>query len=197
MASPNSASSRTESQWDDQEPRRKPRRERDDYPTPYQAVPPLLPFLRRDQIEVYVEPCAGDGKLVEHLARHDYECCLASDIDDGIDARMLRQEDLDEDVVDAVITNPPYEQPLMFEILEHLLEITSIPIWLLLEAPLMHTQQAAHWLTFYCTDIVSVGRLKLIDGTKDSSSYDFCWYRFQDAGRSNSLTQFHARNPLP
>lgn len=176
-------------------PRQKPRRERDDYPTPYAAVPPLIPHLAEDEILVYVEPCAGEGKLVEHLKKHGLECALASDIADGIDARFLRPGDLDPDVIDAVITNPPYEQPLMFEIIDHLLEITTIPIWLLLEAPLMHTIQASGLIDSYCTSIVSVGRLKLIDDSPSASSYDFCWYRFQRDGETPPA--FYARNALP
>ena len=35
--------------------------ERDYYPTPYEAVLPLIPHLKRHGIETFAEPCAGDG----------------------------------------------------------------------------------------------------------------------------------------
>ena len=37
----------------------------DFYPTPYAAVPPLIPHLRG--VRTFAEPCCGDGALVRHL----------------------------------------------------------------------------------------------------------------------------------
>ncbi len=39
---------------------------RDFYPTPYEAVVPLLAHLPENCS--YAEPCAGDGALIKHLA---------------------------------------------------------------------------------------------------------------------------------
>jgi hypothetical protein len=41
------------------------RRERDFYPTPAEAVVPLLPHL--SPRTRFSEPCAGDGALIDHL----------------------------------------------------------------------------------------------------------------------------------
>jgi hypothetical protein len=43
------------------------RRERDYYPTPAAAVPPLIPHLRLHGVRTFAEPCCGDGALVPHL----------------------------------------------------------------------------------------------------------------------------------
>ena len=41
------------------------RRANDAYPTPIEAVRPLVPHLRG--MHIFAEPCAGDGALVRHL----------------------------------------------------------------------------------------------------------------------------------
>ena len=41
---------------------------RDYYPTPYDAVKPLLPHLPENF--TFAEPCAGDGRLIQHLKNH-------------------------------------------------------------------------------------------------------------------------------
>ena len=40
--------------------------ERDYYPTPIEAVKPLVPHLPLGNFG-YTEPCAGDGRLVQHM----------------------------------------------------------------------------------------------------------------------------------
>ena len=39
--------------------------ERDFYPTPIEAVRPLIPFLPKQGL--FAEPCAGDGRLIRHI----------------------------------------------------------------------------------------------------------------------------------
>ena len=57
------------------------RKERDFYPTPYEAVIPLLPYLDRD---AFCEPCAGDGLLIDHLEKHELSCKEAWDIEPNL-----------------------------------------------------------------------------------------------------------------
>ena len=57
------------------------RLERDFYPTPFAAVPPLIPHLRG--IRTFAEPCAGDGALVRHLETFELRCVYAGDISTG------------------------------------------------------------------------------------------------------------------
>jgi hypothetical protein len=58
-------------------------RERDDWPTPWPAVVPLLPHLQPGT--KFIEPCCGAGDLVQHLDRAGHTCAGAYDL--SIDAR--------------------------------------------------------------------------------------------------------------
>lgn len=50
---------------------------RDFYPTPLAAVVPLLPHLDYSH---FVEPCAGNGALIDHLRDAGFHCVAACDI---------------------------------------------------------------------------------------------------------------------
>ena len=83
------------------------RMERDFYPTPYEAVIPLLPYL--SPITMFCEPCAGNGVLIRHLENAGHFCVHARDIEpmaSGID----KADALDEYEFFGVcfITNPPW-----------------------------------------------------------------------------------------
>ena len=53
--------------------------ERDYYPTPAAAVEPLLRHLEGS--EIFTEPCAGDGALIEHLEKAGLLCGAAFDLE--------------------------------------------------------------------------------------------------------------------
>ena len=53
--------------------------ERDFYPTPMKAVLPLLPHLKK--YSNFYEPCAGDGRLIDHLSYYNHTCIEAWDIE--------------------------------------------------------------------------------------------------------------------
>ena len=53
---------------------------RDYYPTPYEAVLPLIPHLPQKPFS-YAEPCAGDGRLINHLAKHGGDVRYAYDLE--------------------------------------------------------------------------------------------------------------------
>jgi len=52
---------------------------RDFYPTPREAVVPLLAHIQPRQ--QFIEPCAGDGQLVRHLQKEGRVCIAAYDIE--------------------------------------------------------------------------------------------------------------------
>src|SRR5262245_55949564 len=85
---------------------------RDFYPTPYAAMPPLIPHLCG--VRTFAEPCCGDGALVRHLESHGLRCVYAGDISTGQDALALEQYG----DADMIITNPPYTRPLMHALIE-------------------------------------------------------------------------------
>jgi len=145
------------------------RREGDFYPTPRSAVLPLIPWLRG--VRTFAEPCCGDGALVRHLESFGLRCAYAGDIATGQDALALDQYG----GAQVVITNPPYTRPLMHALIWHFARI--LPTWLLLETDWASTKQAAPFMPS-CSNIVSVGRLRWIEGTTMSGKQNFAWYRF-------------------
>lgn len=150
------------------------RRERDFYPTPYEAVIPLLPLL--PSFVQFVEPCAGDGALKDHLQKHGHVCLHASDIEP-------RRDDVKE--ADALsgpwsgfemfITNPPWDRSILHPLIVHLSD--SAPTWLLFDADWMHTKQSAPFMD-RLRKIVSVGRVKWIPDSKMTGKDNCCWYLF-------------------
>ena len=166
---------------------------RDYYPTPIEAVEPLIDHLPYSFD--YVEPCAGDGRLIQHidlLTEGHGECILASDIEPK--AKGINQVDALEidfggyGVVDLCITNPPWERKFLHPFLDHWIGIC--PTWLLFDADWMHTKQSSVYMT-YCAKVVSVGRVKWIEGSKSVGKDNCCWYLFD--GRDMQQTRFYGR----
>jgi hypothetical protein len=160
---------------------------RDFYPTPYEAVIPLLPHLP-PQCE-FIEHCAGDGRLIEHLERHGHTCMFAYDIEPGAeyvhpgDARFTS-----ENRADFHITNPPWDRAILHLIIANLSSL--LPTWLLFDADWMHTRQSAE-LMKYCRKIVSVGRVKWIPDSTMTGKDNCAWYLFDQS--SDAPTQFIGR----
>jgi hypothetical protein len=160
---------------------------RDFYPTPYEAVVPLLPHLPRRA--TFNEPCAGDGALAEHLARHGHECVFAADIAPQAewiyyaDARLNRAAR-----ADFNITNPPWSRDVLHPIILNLSSL--LPTWLLFDADWMHTKQSAPFIP-YLHKIVSVGRVKWIPDSKMTGKDNCCWYLFDQT--SEAPVQFVGR----
>ena len=162
------------------------RREGDFYPTPRSAVLPLIPHLRG--VRTFAEPCCGDGALVRHLESFGLRCAYRGDIADGQDARAIT----DFGNADVGITNPPYVRPLMHALIWHFARI--LPTWLLIETDWAYTKQAGPFMPS-CSDIVSVGRLRWIEGTTMCGKQNFAWYRFD--ARHSAGPIFHAHGSVP
>jgi len=145
------------------------RREADSYPTPRAAVVPLIPYLHG--IKTYTEPCCGDGALVRHLEAFGRRCVYSGDIRTGQDALALASYG----AVDAIITNPPWSRDVLHPMIQHFQNIK--PTWLLLDEDWAHTKQAAPFLP-HASDIVAVGRMKWIEGSKHTGKDNCTWYRF-------------------
>ena len=162
--------------------------ERDFYPTPLSAVLPLANHLTN--ITKFYEPCAGNGALVSHLTGLGIECALASDIEPQ--AANIEPVDLFQLShsfgLGVPITNPPWQRKILHPMIEKLLDLSG-ECWLLFDADWPHTKQSSE-LMLYCTDIVPVGRVKWIEGSKHTGKDNCCWYRFDiDCGP----TIFHTR----
>ena len=99
----------------------------------------------------------------------------------------LKPGSLDMAEYDAIITNPPWTREIMHPMIDRFRYLA--PTWLLFDADWMHTKQAAPYMP-YCSDIVSVGRLKWISGSKHVGKDNAAWYRFD---RHMHVTRFHGR----
>lgn len=147
------------------------RRPMDAYATPMKAVLPVLPFLRRDGILTFDEPCFGNGDLADCLRSHGYDCLYSGDIKNGQDALEVTKFR-----ADAVITNPPWTRQLMHPLIWHFMRTSNL-VWLLFDSDWCHTRQAIP-LLMHCTDIVSAGRQKWIPNSKHSAKDNCSWHRF-------------------
>lgn len=149
---------------------------RDFYPTPFAAVEPLRYHL--PQWFTYAEPCAGDGRLVEHLTTIGGQCEHASDIEPQ--AEWIEKMDVF-NVTNIqskyIITNPPWDRKILHPLIEHLSNMTST--WLLFDSDWMHTKQSIPFLP-RLRKVVSIGRVKWIEGSSSVGKDNCCWYLFEN-----------------
>ena len=162
------------------------RKPRDFYPTPIEAVYPLLEHLEEDFL--FAEPCAGDGTLIEHLETKGV-CMWASDIEPqtkGIHRSPYDKLGFNELIEsNYIITNPPWDRSILHPIIDFF--APKIPTWLLFDADWMHTKQSRKYMPM-CKKIVSVGRIKWFG---NMTGKDNCaWYLFD---RKVKETKFYGR----
>lgn len=160
------------------------------------AVRALLPHVKPHS--KFCEPCAGDGVLVDQLSAANHICFGAFDIEprqtwiDEQDARTFMIDtiptELREYDIDCFITNPPWSRPILHEIIVNLSD--QRPTWLLFDADWMHTKQSVPYLP-RLRKIISIGRLRWIEGTKMDGKDNCCWYLFDTHGQG---TEFIGRS---
>src|SRR5579875_866627 len=148
--------------------------ERDFYPTPKAAVDPLLPHLVART--VFVEPCAGNGALVDHLQAAGHRCAYAIDIEpqwpiarNGDACTMTYNMGC----ASCFITNPPWDRKILHPIIGNLAR--QAPTWLLFDADWLHTRQSVPFMTLL-RKVVSVGRVKWIPDSPFTGKDNCCWY---------------------
>jgi hypothetical protein len=160
---------------------------RDFYPTPYEAVVPLLAHLPPQSR--FCEPCAGNGALIDHLTGAGHVCAAAWDIEPRRDD--IAEKDALEWVIgniDFFITNPPWDRRVLHPLIAHL--SADYPTWLLFDADWMHTRQSTLFMP-YLRKIVSVGRVKWIPDSKMTGKDNCAWYLFDQS--SDAPAQFIGR----
>lgn len=164
--------------------------ERDFYPTPPEAVMPLLPHLPEDV--TFWEPCAGDGALIDAIEDNFGQCVSASDIEpreksigkmDALVAGCANAEGCSH-----IITNPPWDRKTLHPMIEHFSAMR--PTWLLFDADWVHTKQSAPFMP-WLRKIVSVGRVKWIPDSKMTGKDNCAWHLFDQ--HSSGPTEFHGR----
>lgn len=165
-----------------------PQRPRGFWPTPKEAVVPLVPYLPRRAR--FAEPMAGDGALIRHLAElwPAGTCDWASDLQpegSGIaqyDALEIKAEQLDQ--IDLIISNPPWPKigqkgdPAL-AIMLHLSRMA--PCWMLLPfdfAANDYFRRIRDW----CSDIVPIGRVSWM-GNGQPGKDNCAWFMFDAENR--------------
>ncbi|WNL50624.1 DNA methyltransferase [Ruegeria phage RpAliso] len=170
--------------------------ERDYYQTPQAAVVPLIPFLPAERFS-FIEPCAGDGRLIRHvreLTDRRAQCHMATDIQP--DADWVSQKDaLDmtpEDVsgIDMVITNPPWDRRkatgmILHRLIQHFAVDLELPTWFLFDSDWVQTVQARQFMPNLLAT-VSIGRVKWIEGSKMTGKDNCQWHLFHPRARELS-----------
>lgn len=160
---------------------------RDFYPTPREAVAPLLPHLSPGTR--FVEPCAGNGALVDALTDAGHVCARAWDIEpqrDDIDRLNALQRLVGN--IDCFITNPPWDRRTLHPMIAHFSD--QHPTWLLFDADWQHTRQSVPFLP-RLRRIVSVGRVKWIPDSKMTGKDNCAWHLFDKP--SDEAAQFFGR----
>ena len=149
--------------------------ERDYYPTPPEAVIPLLSHLERSTM--FSEPCCGGGALVCALEAAGMSCVDAIDIEPqwGFGLRMDALDWSAHTSSDCIITNPPWARPILHRMIVHFSD--QRPTWLLFDADWIHTRQAAPYFP-RLRRIVSVGRVKWIKDSPHTGKDNCAWHLF-------------------
>lgn len=175
------------------------RNDRDYYPTPIKGVQPLFKHLKPNSS--FIEPCWGDGRLVDHIEENtDATCVYGSDVDPQFKLNSRNEpitptnysvgthsaldpilsEIADRTQADYFITNPPWLNSKASGYLLNTLinSLSSIrPTWLLLKGAYLFNQRSAQSISV-CKEIVPIGRLKWIENSEHSGKEDCAWFLF-------------------
>ena len=155
------------------------RKERDFYPTPLEAFLPVVSHLPYNF--TYIEPCAGDGTLVEHIEDHctGAKLQLASDIEPQAD--WIEKWDMFELIIKPstqfIITNPPWDRKILHSMIEKF--SSKVGMFLLFDADWIHTKQSIPYQDML-RSVISVGRVKWIPDSKSVGKDNCAWYYFDD-----------------
>ena len=190
---------------------------RDFYPTPYEAVVPLAPYLPAPtfyfdvamevatQMRV-LEPCAGDTCLVQHLKKVyqdvlDYDvkrwivsmCDIEPQHESVIEMDALSLDEAYIETHNIIITNPPWNRKFLHPFITHFIKHMDHDqiMWLLIDADWAHTKQSAPYMK-HCSKIVSIGRVKWIKDSKHTGKDNCAWYCFEKS--DDQQTVFIGRN---
>lgn len=167
------------------------RRKHDQYFTPEKPVLDLVPHLPQETF-TFVEPCAGDGRLVCHLEKNSRGVCVdAYDIDPQPGGFYVRPGDafgLVNSQVDFFITNPPWTRRILHPLIIHLSD--QRPTWLLFDGDWLFTQQAKPYLP-RLKKVVVVGRVSWMENGV-SGKDNAAWYLF-DRG-NDQQTEFYGKD---
>jgi hypothetical protein len=161
--------------------------DRDFYKTPHAAVLPLIPHLEKGS--TFLEPCAGDGALINHLEDFGMICKDAYDLlpqRQDIKQSNALTETFDVSDIGYIITNPPWQRELLNPMIDKFMKLR--PTWLLFDLDWACTTQekiskktgcpTVPELMKHCEKIVVIGRVKWIPNSKSIGKENAAWYLF-------------------
>jgi len=146
----------------------------------YPTIDPgcLVPeFINRVRGKTYAEPCWGAGDL-EDLLMEVATCKWRSDVEPQVenipvkDASTLTKDDLQG--CDLIITNPPYQWPMLKPLLDTLPKVK--PTWLLLPGDYMFNIRMGPYMK-QCRTVVAIGRMYW-QPNKVKGVSNMAWYLF-------------------
>jgi hypothetical protein len=164
-------------------------------PTPPKALEPLLPYLRPGSR--FCEPCAGAGHLIDALTTAGHVCAAACDTaPQRFD--IAPRDALWLTCTDLIITNLPFDRSrsAMHAMIDHL--PTLVPCWLLFDAAWPITARSAEHRRDLL-EIVAIGRVQWIPGSKTWGTDDYCRFLCQRPRRQhryNPVQQIVVAHPL-
>lgn len=170
-----------------------PQRPRGFWPTPFAPVKPLIRYLPPEAN--WIEPCAGAGDLIRHLAHlwPGGRLCGAYDLVPHADG-IVEADALSLDLrPDLYITNPPWPRigqrgdPAL-AIIKHLMRLA--PSWMLLPWDFAANDYFRE-VRDHCVEIVPIGRVKWVPGSGMAGKDNCAWYQFDLAHSAGPLV--HAR----
>lgn len=167
------------------------RRKNDTYDTPFSAVTPLIEHLPRACY--FIEPCAGRGDLVDHLEKFGHTCVAKFDIEPRR-ADIVQRSAFSLRIKSGrplIITNPPWARSTLHPMIRHF--ASQAETWLLFEADWFHTRQAVEFLPIL-HKMVSVGRVRWIEGSSMDGMENASWYCF-DASYRTDFVRAYGRQP--
>lgn len=115
----------------------------DGYQTPKSALEPLLPYLELEDVKFFLEPCKGEGNIINLVKPLLSENCRIehTELNEGKD--YFKQNFT---AVDLIITNPPFSQAMEF--LEKSLKEAKTVIYLLRLNFLASQKRREFWGTY-------------------------------------------------
>ena len=147
----------------------------------------MIPHLT-DEDRWFVDPCAGTGELLGHLADLGF---FGVGLVIAPRGPGIRQADALFDVLPAGtrITHPVWDRKILHPLIETLSD--GGKTWMLIDADWMHTRQAKPLLP-RLRKVVSIGRVKWIPNSPTTGKENVCWYCFTKP--SLEPAQFYGRD---
>ena len=141
--------------------------------TPPEAVRALVPHLTPSV--GYVEPFAGKGALIGALNPHGLRCVSAFDTEPRADWVKKGDFFTDLPMSSFVVSNPPYSR--LIDVVDHLID-TASTAWLLIPADKLFNANFSRAVN-HASRVVPIGRVRWIEGSKNTSYENFAWVRFK------------------